>query len=80
MHGNAFEWCRDWYHVKLPGGRDPDLSAMKGARNRDGTSSRVRRGGAWTDDGWVCRSAFRLRFEPERRSDHIGFRVAAVQR
>jgi formylglycine-generating enzyme required for sulfatase activity len=25
------------------------------------------------------RSAFRLRFEPERRSDHIGFRVAAVR-
>jgi sulfatase modifying factor 1 len=39
----------------------------------------VRRGGAWTDDGWPCRSALRLRFEPERRYDHIGFRVAAVQ-
>ena len=25
------------------------------------------------------RSAFRLRFEPERRYDHIGFRVVAVQ-
>jgi formylglycine-generating enzyme required for sulfatase activity len=48
--------------------------------NRDGTASRVRRGGAWTDDGWACRSAFRLRFEPERRYDHIGFRVVAVSR
>ena len=47
--------------------------------NRDGTASRVRRGGAWTDDGWPCRSAFRLRFEPERRYDHIGFRVVAVR-
>jgi formylglycine-generating enzyme required for sulfatase activity len=46
--------------------------------NRDGTFSRVRRGGAWDDDGWPCRSAFRLRFEPERRSDHIGFRVVAA--
>ncbi len=80
MHGNAFEWCRDWYHAQLPGGDDPDLSSAKGTRNRDGTFSRVRRGGAWTDEGMFCRSAFRLRFEPERRSDHIGFRVAVVRR
>jgi len=79
MHGNQFEWCRDWYHEKLPGGTDPDLSSIKGSRNRDGTYSRVRRGGAFCDDGWPCRSASRLRFEPERRYDHIGFRIAAVQ-
>ena len=79
MHGNIFEWCRDWYHERLPGGADPDLYAVKGTANRDGTYSRVRRGGAWDDPGWACRSAFRLRYEPERRADHIGFRVVAVQ-
>ena len=73
--GNIHEWCRDWYHRKLPGGVDPDLSKVRGAPNRDGTYSRVRRGGSWPDDGWACRVAFRLRYEPERRSDHIGFRV-----
>lgn len=80
MHGNTFEWCRDWYHARLPGGRDPDLYSAKATAlpNRDGTYSRVRRGGAWVDDGWACRSAFRLRFEPERKYDHIGFRVVAV--
>lgn len=72
MHGNTFEWCRDWYHPTLPGGTDPDLSGSP-------ASSRVRRGGCWADEGWPCRSAFRLRFEPERRYDHIGFRVALVQ-
>src|SRR4051812_3656528 len=72
MHGNTFEWCRDWYHSRLPGGVDPDLHDAP-------ATSRVRRGGGWTDDGWPCRSAFRLRFEPERRYDHIGFRVAAVR-
>ena len=72
MHGNIFEWCRDWYHPLLPGGADPDLHDIP-------VTSRVRRGGGWTDDGWPCRSAFRLRFEPERRYDHIGFRVAAVR-
>ena len=79
MHGNVFEWCRDWYHSKLPGGVDPDLSSVKGTINRDGTYSRTRRGGAWNDEGWYCRSAVRFRYEPERRSDHIGFRVAAVK-
>jgi formylglycine-generating enzyme required for sulfatase activity len=79
MHGNVYEWCRDWYHQKLPGGNDPDLSSLKGSMNADGSYSRVRRGGAWCDDGWACRSAFRLRYEPERRFDHIGFRVVAVQ-
>jgi formylglycine-generating enzyme len=72
MHGNTFEWCRDWYHPRLPGGADPDLHDVP-------ARSRVRRGGAWTDDGWACRSAFRLRFEPERRYDHIGFRVVTVR-
>jgi formylglycine-generating enzyme len=81
MHGNTFEWCRDWYQDKLPGGIDPDLyaAAATATRNRTGDTSRVRRGGCWADDGWPCRSAFRARFEPERRYDHIGFRVVAVE-
>jgi formylglycine-generating enzyme required for sulfatase activity len=80
MHGNVWEWCRDWYHARLPGGVDPDLSDVVGEANRDGTHSRVRRGGAWIEPAWACRSACRLRYEPPRRSDHIGFRVFVVQR
>jgi formylglycine-generating enzyme required for sulfatase activity len=72
MHGNVFEWCRDWSHPSLPGGVDPDLYDKT-------AKSRIRRGGCWADQGWPCRSAFRLRFEPERRHDHIGFRVVAVR-
>jgi sulfatase modifying factor 1 len=81
MHGNTFEWCRDWYHSRLPGGTDPDLYAARATaqRSEHGDLSRVRRGGAWSDDGWPCRSAFRVRFEPERGYDHIGFRVVIVQ-
>lgn len=81
MHGNVFEWCRDWYHLKLPGGVDPDLYSAKSdaLKSGNGDISRVRRGGCWADEGWPCRSAFRLRFEPERRHDHIGFRVVAVR-
>ena len=79
MHGNVYEWCRDWFHSVLPGGTDPDLYSVRGAPNPDGTFSRVRRGGAWPGDGWACRSAFRLRFPPESRYNHIGFRVVVVQ-
>lgn len=80
MHGNTFEWCRDWYHFRLPGGRDPDLhdDLATATKSEHGDCSRVRRGGCWADEGWPCRSAFRVRFEPERRYDHIGFRVVAV--
>jgi sulfatase modifying factor 1 len=79
MHGNEFEWCRDWYHPRLPGGIDPDLREIQGTPNRDGTYSRVRRGGAWTDAAGFCRSALRLRYEPPRRADHIGFRIVVVE-
>lgn len=81
MHGNIFEWCRDWYHVRMPGGIDPDLYAAKdtATKSEHGEVSRARRGGCWSDEGWPCRSAFRLRFEPERRYDHIGFRIVAVR-
>ena len=81
MHGNTYEWCRDWYHRRFPGGIDPDLhdAEASATRSEHGDISRVRRGGCWADDGWPCRSAFRLRFEPERRWDHIGFRVVAVR-
>ncbi len=81
VHGNTYEWTRDWYHRRLPGCTDPDLhDALETATpSEHGDYSRVRRGGGWTDDGWACRSAFRLRFEPDRGYDHIGYRVVAVR-
>jgi formylglycine-generating enzyme len=81
VHGNVFEWCRDWFHNQLPGGADPDLheAAATATPNQTRSLSRARRGGCWADEGWPCRSGFRLRFEPERRADHIGLRVVAVE-
>lgn len=61
-------------------GRHPSRSYdVPGVMNRDGAYSRVRRGGAWIEPAWACRSACRLRYGPPRRSDHMGFRVVAVE-
>ena len=60
---------------------DPDLYSAKNTatKSEHGNVSRSRRGGCWSDGGWPCRTAFRLRFETERRYDHIGFRIVAVK-
>ncbi len=79
MHGNVFEWCRDWYRSRLSGGVDPGMFDAHATPNEHGSVSRVRRGGCYADEGWPCRSAFRLRFEPERGHEHIGMRVVAVE-
>jgi formylglycine-generating enzyme required for sulfatase activity len=77
LHSNVYEWCRDWYRFRLPRGIDPDLHdhTYLATRSEYADISRVRRGGCYADDGWACRSAFQLRFEPEQRHEHIGFRV-----
>ena len=79
MHGNEYEWCRDWYHARLPGGADPDLSSVRGTPNGDGSYSRARRGGAWVDEAQWLRSAVRIPYEPARSADHIGMRLAIVR-
>jgi sulfatase modifying factor 1 len=71
MHGNVWEWCRDWYKETLPGGTDPDVTEK--------ASYRVLRGGCWSDEGGLCRSALRRRNTPDDRHLYIGFRLAAVQ-
>ena len=81
MHGNQWEWCRDWFHWQMLGGVDPDRREQKGTA--ESRRLRIRgsgAGGAWPEDARFCRSAARLPFEPERRSNHIGFRVVLVQR
>lgn len=68
MHGNVWEWCRDAYVRNLPGGTDPGVLAG---------ASRVSRGGSWSSDASLCRSAYRNSFTREFQN-YIGFRLAAM--
>ena len=73
MHGNVWEWCRDTYGDKLPGGADPVVETRP-------SESRVVRGGCWDYDfEGSCQSAFRFRDSPDGRNRFVGFRLAAVR-
>jgi formylglycine-generating enzyme required for sulfatase activity len=71
MHGNAWEWCQDYYaqnyykrsRVKDPMG--PDFGGM-----------RVHRGGSYSHHALSCRSAFRPSYPADGERD--GFRVLLV--
>ena len=71
MHGNVYEWCRDWYDAKLPGGTDPE--------NLSQAADRVYRGGSWFGTSVSCRSAYRSRYLPTLRDLILGFRPARSQ-
>jgi len=67
MHGNIWEWCQDGYVDNL---RDllSDLEEVD-------QSSRVVRGGGWSNRPCKSRSAFRGRHFPGGSSDQVGCRV-----
>ena len=72
MHGNIWEWCRDSYTEKLPGGRNPEVKSGDAAK----APNRVYRGGGWLDGAMYCRSGFRYGYQPGFRLFFLGFRPA----
>lgn len=67
MHGNLWEWCRDWVADYPSGSVIDPIGASTG-------SKRVIRGGCWYDTLWSCRSARRASNFPGGRCNDIGFR------
>lgn len=70
MHGNALEWCHDWYqadYLKLSSAVDP--------RGPSTGSYRAYRGGGWNSGTAWVRSADRSWGPPAKRWHALGFRV-----
>ena len=70
LHGNACEWCRDWYdyeYYQHSAGLDPEGPATGGHR--------VLRGGSWVRHPRICRTTSRHSIIPTFRSVGRGFRV-----
>lgn len=70
MHGNVWEWVRDYY-----GGEYYSVSPKMDPQGPESGSGRVVRGGSWhsTSDAW--HSAFRKEYPQDYRGISIGFRV-----
>jgi formylglycine-generating enzyme required for sulfatase activity len=69
MHGNVWEWVRDWYG-------DYSVKPQYNPSGPESGSNRVIRGGSWNNDADDCRSAYRNHNDPGDRDNDLGFRLA----
>ena len=74
VHGNASEWCSDWYDDQdyPPGATIDPLGPPP-------SGSHLRRGGAYGgENAYMLRAAFRIGVQGEGETrEYVGFRVAA---
>lgn len=71
MAGNVYEWVEDWHGEDYYSG-----SPSSNPQGPSSGSSRVLRGGAWSDLDVLVRSASRSGGDPDSADDSVGFRCA----
>ena len=74
VHGNVWEWVEDCWHDSYRGAPSDGSAWTLGGD----CSRRVLRGGSWSTDPRLLRSASRLRITTGNRLNHVGFRVARM--
>ena len=74
MHGNAWQWCSDYFRAKYYAASPVDDPTGPGSG-----SGRVLRGGSWNDGPGYVRSAACNGYSPDSGYDFTGFRVARTQ-
>jgi formylglycine-generating enzyme required for sulfatase activity len=75
MHGNVWEWCADHWHDNY-NGAPADGSPWTNDTNYVGT--RLLRGGSWSSNPGICRSAYRSSSPPGFQLGNVGFRVCCL--
>jgi formylglycine-generating enzyme required for sulfatase activity len=71
MAGNVWEWTA----TKWLENYENYATLVDNNPNADASARRVVRGGAWLDDQFNVRAAYRGRFAPDSRDLRLGFRV-----
>jgi formylglycine-generating enzyme required for sulfatase activity len=74
MHGNAFQWCMDWYEEKYYA-----TSPKNDPPGPEFGKYRVLRGGSWYDGPLRARSCDRYFRAPDEPTFNVGFRVVRSQ-